>query len=72
MVTTLHVEPRADRWVVRREGAPAPISEYPDAGAATRAARAAGAERVLVHDRYHRVHMASRVAAKRGDEESSD
>jgi hypothetical protein len=67
MSNTLHVEPREDRWVIRREGARFPLSEHDDAGAATRAARAAGAQQVLVRDRYHRVHrLAPPAAGRRG------
>ena len=58
---TLHVEPRNNAWVVRRDGAAVPLSEHDDAGAATLAAcaraRRAPDTRVLVHDRYHRVHV---------------
>lgn len=57
----LHVEPQAHAWIVRRDGADAPLSAHPDASAATRAACAraftmAADASVLVHDRYHRVH----------------
>jgi hypothetical protein len=59
-MTMLHVEPRSGRWVVRREGATAPISEHREAGEATLAAcRVEAPTRVLVHDRYHRVHAVS-------------
>lgn len=58
---TLHVEPRGNVWIVRREATPTPLSEHPDAGTAMLAAHARAAEisdaQVLIHDRYHRVHL---------------
>jgi hypothetical protein len=54
---------------VRRDGAAEPLSEHDDAGAATLAAcaRVRGNPEgcVLVHDRYHRVHV-ERAARRRG------
>jgi hypothetical protein len=59
-MTTLHVEPSNGSWVVRREGAVAPLSQHAEAGAAARAARAqaeaSGGTRVVIRDRYHRTH----------------
>ena len=66
----LHVEPRDCEWIVRRDGARAPLSEHADAGEATRAAcvraytMSADAS-VLVHDRYHRVRE-ERLGSARG------
>jgi hypothetical protein len=56
-MTTLHVEPRANRWVVRREGADQPLSVHAQADQACRVARerAGATTPVLLHDRYHRV-----------------
>ena len=57
-MTTLYVEPRNDHWVVRRDDVADPLSEYHEAGEASRAAfaqaRAGGATQVQVRDRYHR------------------
>ena len=55
---TLHVEPRNGAWVVRSDDRSAPVSEHGDAAEATLAACRTGAAQVLVHDRYHRVHVA--------------
>src|SRR4051812_43756797 len=58
-MTTLHVEPRANRWIVRPDGASHPLSVHAEADEACRVARerarAGAAARVLLHDRYHRV-----------------
>jgi hypothetical protein len=58
-MTTLHVEPRANRWVVRRDGAEKPLSVHAEADEACRVARERAANgtaaSVLLHDRYHRV-----------------
>jgi hypothetical protein len=63
-MTTLHVEPSNGSWIVRREDTATPLSEHAEAGAAARAARAqAGVARVVVHDRYHRIHA---LASPRG------
>ena len=57
----LHVEPPASgRWVVRYEHHKQPLSDHPTAteakGSAQRRARTEGIARVLLHDRYTRVH----------------
>jgi hypothetical protein len=61
---TIHVKPRDGRWVVQPEGVERPVSEHGDATAAAAAAaahaEAAGGGDVLVHDRYHHVHLTRR------------
>lgn len=57
----LHVRPdRSGAWHVHAEGEERPLSRHgneTDAErAATRRAAATGAQNVIVHDRYHRVH----------------
>jgi hypothetical protein len=58
-MTTLHIEPEANGWVVRRDDLIEPLSQHADATEACRVAReravAGGRTRVLLHDRYHRV-----------------
>ena len=65
-MTTLHVEPRNDTWIVRRDDAAGTVSEHPDAGEATRAARShaetAGHTRIYLRDRYDRIRP---IAVKR-------
>jgi hypothetical protein len=62
-MTTLHVEPRKDTWIVRRDDAAAALSEHHDAGEATRAARSraetAGHTHVYLRDRYNRIRPVS-------------
>jgi hypothetical protein len=57
----IHVEPHAYQWAVRHDGAAEPVSVHGDASAAIRAARdlarALGHVRVLLRDRYGRVHQ---------------
>jgi hypothetical protein len=62
-MTDLHVIPdERTTWRVFEAEAPAPLSEHTNATDAELAARARaedrGAERVVVHDRYHRTHDA--------------
>jgi hypothetical protein len=63
-MTELHVIPeeRTTTWRVYRSDAPAPLSQHADATEAELAAHAwaaqRGAERIVVHDRYHRTHDA--------------
>jgi hypothetical protein len=57
-MSTLHVEPRNGLWVVRPENRSLPLSQHGDAATATLAACRTEDARVLVHDRYHRVHVA--------------
>jgi hypothetical protein len=54
-MSTLLVEPKGGRWVVRREGASLPLSDHPDANEAARSALARHEAQVLLRDRYHRV-----------------
>jgi hypothetical protein len=60
-MTDLHVIPdERTTWRVYEAEAPAPLSEHTSATDAELAAQARaedrGAERVVVHDRYHRTH----------------
>ena len=60
-MTDLHVIPdERTTWRVYETEAPAPLSEHTSATDAELAAQARaedrGAERVVVHDRYHRTH----------------
>jgi hypothetical protein len=60
-MTDLHVVPdERTTWRVYEAQAPAPLSEHTNATDAELAAQARaedrGAERVVVHDRYHRPH----------------
>ena len=74
-MTELHVIPdERTTWRVYEAGATAPLSEHTNATDAERAALARAddraAERVVVHDRYHRTHdaapsQAGRRAARR-------
>jgi hypothetical protein len=63
-MTELHVIPeeRTTTWRVYQSDASAPLSQHADATEAELAARAwaeqRGAERIFVHDRYHRTHEA--------------
>jgi len=53
----LHVvSTRLGQWHVRREGDPCALSEHGSATEAVREARVSGADEILVHDRYDRVH----------------
>jgi hypothetical protein len=65
-MTTLHVEPRNDTWIVRRDDTAGTLSEHHDAGEATRAARShaetAGHAHVFLRDRYNRIRP---IAVKR-------
>jgi len=65
-MTTLHVEPRNDTWIVRRDDTAGTLSEHHDAGEATRAARSqaeiCGHTRVYLRDRYDRIRP---IAVKR-------
>jgi len=61
----LHIVPnQLGGWCVQREGSDQPLSEHnseTDAErAAVRAARETDTPEVVVHDRYNRVHRASR------------
>ena len=63
-MTEVHVIPDArSAWRVYNDGAEAPVSEHTSATEAELAARARAedrdAERVVVHDRYHRTHDAA-------------
>jgi hypothetical protein len=64
-MTEVHVIPdeRTSTWRVSDPDVPAPVSEHTSATDAEVAARAwaeeCGADRVVVHDRYHRVHHAA-------------
>ena len=64
-MTELHVIPdkRTNDWRVYAAGASAPLSEHATAGDAELAAQTwaqrRGVDRVVVHDRYHRVHEAA-------------
>jgi hypothetical protein len=68
-MTELHVIPdeRTNDWRVYAASASAPLSEHADARDAELAAQAraerAGIDRVVVHDRYHRVHEAAPLPA---------
>jgi hypothetical protein len=62
-MTLLHVMPdERGGWHVRTDGAEPPLSDHTSATAAELAARsyarAVGAETILIHDRYARVHAA--------------
>jgi hypothetical protein len=62
-MTSLHVIPdERGGWHVRTDGAEPPLSDHTSATAAERAAqrhaRTVGAETILIHDRYTRVHAA--------------
>ena len=50
------VADRLGAWRVHREGDPRPLSTHDTETEAERHARDLGAARVIVHDRYHRVH----------------
>jgi len=71
-MTELHVIPdeKTNDWHVYAADAPAPLSEHATASDAEFAARIwaqrRGADRVLVHDRYHRVHEATPSPAALG------
>jgi hypothetical protein len=59
--STIHVEPTpAGRWIVRHDDERNALSEHESATAAQRVAcdlaQIEGASRVLLHDRYSRVH----------------
>ncbi len=63
-MTEVHVIPdERTTWRVFDAGAPEPISEHTNATEAELAAKALayerGADRVVVHDRYHRTHDAA-------------
>jgi hypothetical protein len=59
-MTELHVIPdERTTWRVYEAGATAPLSEHTNATDAELAALARAAERVVVHDRYHRTHDAA-------------
>jgi hypothetical protein len=63
-MTEVHVVPdRRTTWRVYDTDAAAPVSEHTNATEAELAARVraedCGAERVVVHDRYHRTHDAA-------------
>ncbi|SRR6266545_8220515 len=68
-MTELHVLPdeRTTRWGVYEPPAPAPLSEHTSVTEAEFAARSwadeRGAERVIVHDRYHRTYEPTRSLA---------
>jgi hypothetical protein len=59
-IAAIHVEPMRGHWVVRDDGETEPRSVHGDVAAATRAARehadSLGHVRVLLRDRYGRVH----------------
>jgi len=68
-MTELHVIPdERTTWRVYEEGASAPLSEHTNATDAERAALTRvedrDAERVVVHDRYHRTHDTARSRAE--------
>jgi hypothetical protein len=69
-MTELHVIPdeRTRTWRVYRSDAAAPLSQHTDATEAELAAlewaEQSGAERILVHDCYHRVHEPARGLAR--------
>jgi hypothetical protein len=65
-VSPLHVVPdRVGGWHVHREGEDLPLSDHDSATAAElaalRQADRSGANEVVVHDRYGRIHRAQRV-----------
>jgi Uncharacterized protein conserved in bacteria (DUF2188) len=67
-MTELHVIPdEKANWRVYETGAAEPLSEHTSATEAELAARAhaedRGAERVVLHDRYHRTHDAALPSA---------
>jgi len=69
-MTELHVIPdEHTTWRVYEAGAPAPLSEHTNATDAELTALAQAddrdAERVVVHDRYHRTHQAAPSQAGR-------
>jgi hypothetical protein len=58
----IHVLPHErGSWRVQREGDDRPLSEHDSETEAERAAAAAGASEIIVHDRYGRLHRASPV-----------
>jgi hypothetical protein len=68
-MTELHVVPdERTTWRVYEDGASTPLSEHTNATDAERAALACvedhDAERVVVHDRYHRTHETARSRAE--------
>jgi hypothetical protein len=71
-MTDLNVIPdeRTNAWRVYASDEPAPLSEHPSASDAEIAALAwaerRGAERVVIHDRYHRTHEPSPSLAAMG------
>jgi hypothetical protein len=60
VIAAIHVEPMRGHWVVRHDGETEPRSVHGDVAAATRAARehshSLGDVRILLRDRYGRVH----------------
>lgn len=63
LASAIHVVPHErGSWRVQREGDDRPLSEHGSETAAERAAVAAGAPEVIVHDRYGRLHA---VASRR-------
>jgi hypothetical protein len=70
-MTELHVIPdeRTITWRVYQSDAPEPLSQHTDATAAELAAQAwaerRGAERIFIHDCYHRTHEPARSLAGR-------
>ena len=67
-MTEVHVIPdERTTWRVDDTGAPEPVSEHTNANeaelAATARAEDRAAQRVVIHDRYHRTHDAARSPA---------
>ena len=62
-MTEVHVIPDERTWRVYDAGAPEPVSEHTNATEAELAAKDRDAQRVVIHDRYHRTHDAARSPA---------